>query len=153
MSHRKKISRLLIISIVFIIVSLLYDYIIAKLGHINWIDYIDGKYTESIVFPLFLITLALLPLLLLLLLNKPAVYNAWKKFAIPYLIVYVFLALPLGNISGDGIYSGASPSVGKETGIMFLVGLFFIISLLIIIIQSIKLAGKPETAKPEKKEE
>ncbi len=151
MTYKIKITRFLIIFIAILVICLVYEFLRINSEFVN--NLVPIRYEETVFLSIFLITVALLPLLLLLLFNGQPVYNTWKKFAIPYLIVYAFLALPLGKLSGGGIYGGASPSVGKEVGIMFLAGLFFFISLLIIIIKSIKLAGKSEEEKTENESE
>ncbi len=104
------------------------------------------KYSGKIGEPIVLLSFSTLPVLFLLLFTKQAVYETWKKFAlifIPITIVWIFTAP-----SSCGGY--LPMCITKELASMFSAGLFFLISLLIIIIKSIKLTEKPEQAEAEK---
>ncbi len=107
------------------------------------------EYSGKIGEPTVLLSLSLFLPLLLLIFTKELVFNSWKKFAlifIPITILWIYFAP-----SSCGGY--IPMCITKEIASMFSAGLFLIISLLIIITQSIRHAGKPDEIETDKESE
>jgi len=98
--------------------------------------------------PNWLSTFSLSLIFFILLFTKEAIFNAWKKFGvwyIPLAAVLIFLAP-----SGSGGNFGYSMSIDREGATIFLSAIFIIVSLIIIILKSIKLR-KQDTMSNQKK--
>jgi len=146
MKYRKKIGIILLLAFVLFLIGIALDksHIIGlcdkrALSCRQSLDSI-GKPLEVFFF------YSIFPFFALLFVKK-AVYESWKKFAtyfLPIAAVWVLLA-PESSGGPFKIPLDSRPQV-----IFFLSILFLIISLLIIIIKSIKLAGKPEGVEKKK---
>jgi len=93
----------------------------------------SGVFTALFSFVLFFITC-----ILFVRLKVNVAYLSWRKFAVWYLPIVTILILAAG---GHGGGNGFNPGYGmdSESLTFFFSGLFFLISLILIIYQSIKL--------------
>ncbi len=107
-------------------------------SHTNKIDRLFPDWLINPIYMYILLSLSLFLPTSLLLFCKEAIYQSWKKFTLFY--TPLFLLMILFALGGSGGMSGIG-----EGFAFFLAGLYSFLSLLIIIIQSIRLRGKPET--------
>lgn len=78
--------------------------------------------------------------LLLVRLKSPAVFLSWKKFALLWIPISAIFVLSASSSGGGSI--GIGGSIDREIVTWWFAGLFFIISIIIIIRESLKLQGK-----------
>ncbi len=100
---------------------------------------------QYIFIPTLAILLSLIPLIFL----KQAVYRAWRKFAVVALPIIILIIAVSPEYSGSGL-GGPNLGLTRETAALTFSTIFIIISLVIIIIKSIKSRGKKQR-QPEKK--
>ncbi len=72
----------------------------------------------------------------LLMFVKSEVFDLWKKFAIPYFIIYLIITMIPINRTGS---MGTGPYITEEILAMFLSGIFLISSIVLITYKSIQL--------------
>ena len=116
MNYKKNIMILLVISF---IATLVIFYFFTEMDP-NWLS----TFSLSLIFFILLFT-------------KEAIFNAWKKFGIWYILLTALLIFLAPSSSGGSF--GYSMGFDREGITMFLSALFLIISLLIIAIKSWKL--------------
>lgn len=82
-------------------------------------------------------SLAIFPIILLFSLitykMRDEVFNSWKKFSIWYVPIFILLAFIMANQSHGGDFSGVVSGWFNTIILLFFLGLFFIISLILII--------------------
>jgi len=140
MSYRKQIA----IFLLFCVGALLLDWLIVIKNEIDLCSYFDcvrilffGAPYQYLTGILLSILLSLLPLFFL----KEAIYHAWRRFALWYLpVAVVLISIAPASISGG--MGGPIIPTDRETVSLILSAFFLIISLLLIIYQSIMLRGK-----------
>lgn len=96
---------------------------------------------EGIGMTLSLFSLAILFLMILLAFMKEEVFQSWWKFAKWYLGIAAALIVITPGTGGGGLFIGMGGGYDREGMIWFTAGLFFIISIILIIkkaIQAIK---------------
>ncbi len=135
MNYKKQILLLFSISILWILFGII---VLCQPTDPNWMCQKDPP---ELVQATTLFFFAFFPLCVLLYFLKEAAYLSWRKFALRYLLVVaVILMLSANNGGGNGF----NPGYGFDTESLtfFFSGLFFLVSLLLIIIKSWKLRGK-----------
>ena len=88
------------------------------------------------------IVLSTLITLIPLYFTKEAVYKAWRKFAVIYLPIAIFLIIIGDTSGGGGGLGGPSMDMDREMATFFFSGLFIFISFILIIYKSLKLRGE-----------
>lgn len=119
MDYKKKIYSLLGISFVACVTAL-----ILQRGGI-------AEYLFGFSISLFLVSI-------LLLFFSETIFNSWKKFAQIYIPISIILVLLAPNFVNTGM-GVVGYGFDKETTTWWLSGIFFVVSLIIIIRQSLKL--------------
>jgi hypothetical protein len=131
MNYKKILSLIIFLSLTSTIIILFVCYL-------GFEDFCFAHQDSTIFVLLFSAPLFLLSLILLFL--RKEVYESWKKFALWWLpISFLFI---LGAPSSGGGSIGIGGSIDREIVTWWFAGLFFIISLVLIIYKSIKLRGK-----------
>jgi hypothetical protein len=97
---------------------------------------------EGMGMTLSLFGLAVFVLFLILSLMKEAVFQSWWKFAKWYLGIAAVLIVITPGTGGGGLFIGMGGGYDREGMIWFTAGLFFIISIILIIKKAIQTRGR-----------
>ena len=140
MGHRK-ITRMLVLIFSALFIGGLIINNTFSIGLCAESDYnCDLLWGEGLALPLWFGSLTVLIILGLLYFRPQEVFNSWKKFAIWAIpLGAIFIAIsPVSCEGGLGAFTGVCFWT-KEIATWWLSGLFFLISLLIILVKSLKL--------------
>jgi hypothetical protein len=142
MAYEKKIGIMILFTLSLLLASLGLDNS-ELFGICRKADLSCRSKIDFIVEPIIPIALSILPILIILLVTREAVFRTWIKFAIPAILFISYIAIPRGTDTSGGIINPGS-YIDQEGVVFLLLALFLFISLIIIIVQSIQLSGKKE---------
>jgi hypothetical protein len=97
-------------------------------------SYISNGIYKGIAEPLFYISISLFITLLILFFTKEEIFRSWIKFTYIWIPISIFLVLIIPNGGNSSFVS----LIDRESVSMLMAGLFFIISLIIVIFGIIK---------------
>ena len=129
--------------IYFSIIGFLFAILLGYASENLCVSYVCEDAVDAVAVPLGFFTLSLIPISLFLFFLREEVFHLWWKFSRWYLSIAFILIIVS---SGGGVASGLGSLWDQEIAVWWTAGLFFIISLIIIIYKTISIRRKEKSS-------